>query len=204
MRIFLARRAALAGMLILAAGAPLAGCGTGSGIQVQREAHLPPDSAGARFMMLAARGQDRDPGYAQDAELVAAELTARHFVRVTEPTEARFAVMVWDRRAEGATDPVPRQDPTSGAPGRRRGGGRGGSRTRDSPVEYTSEGAPRPARHVEIQIYDLTRPEGAGQHVFTADARLTEAEAGGRGAAELIAAALRDFPGSGSQRYSVR
>ncbi len=203
--------------LLLGACGLLAGCGT-SGIQVQREAHLPPDSAGARFVMLAARGQDNDPVHARDAEMVASELAAHHFVRVTEPAEARFAVMVWDRRGEGATDPTPRSDPTAGATGRRRGGA-GGSSGRDTagggggrgprsqdnpPQEYVSDDHLQPARHVEIQIYDITRPQGPGQHVFTADARITEAEAHGRGAPELIAAALRDFPGSGSQSYSIR
>jgi glutathione S-transferase len=108
--------------LLLAACGLLAGCGT-SGIQVEREAHLPPGSAGASFMVLAARGQDNDPGYARNAELIAAELTARHFVRVTEPTAAHFAVMVWERRRDTpARDARPSESSTSGSRGRGRGG----------------------------------------------------------------------------------
>lgn len=184
----------------------LAGCAS-SGIQVEREAHLPPDSAGATFMMLAARGQDDDPGYARNADLVAAELAARHFVRVADPASARFAVMVWDRRGESrAAEDRPSTPPASGLRGRGRGrmglAGGGGMRSSPPPVD-APDPAPRPVRRVEIQIYDLARPRGPDEHVFTADARLAESEAGGRGAAELIAAALRDFPGRGRDRFSV-
>ncbi|MDB5377396.1 MAG: hypothetical protein JWR00_1842, partial [Rubritepida sp.] len=152
--------------LALAACGLLAGCGT-SGIQVEREAHLPPGSAGASFMVLAARGQDSDPGYARNAELVAAELTARHFVRVMEPAAARFAVMVWERSRDTPARATRLGDsPTSGSRGRGRGGSfgggmgmSGGGRTRgdSSPVETSGPG-PRPVRRVEIQIYDITQP----------------------------------------------
>jgi len=198
-------RPALAPILGLAG--LLAGCGT-SGIQVEREAHLPADSAGATFMMLAARGQDTDPGHARNADLVAAELVARHFVRVSDPAAAHFAVMVWDRRGESrAAEGRSGSSPASGLQGRGRGGmgmpGGSGRMRGGPPPADAPDPAPRPVRRVEIQIYDLTRPQGAGEHVFTADARVAESEVGERGAAELIAAALRDFPGRERERFSV-
>jgi hypothetical protein len=56
-------------------------------------------------------------------------------------------------------------------------------------------------RRVEIQIYDITQPQGPGQHVFNATARLPEGQAGG--AAEMIAAALRNFPGREQESFTV-
>jgi hypothetical protein len=191
--------------LILGLSGLLAGCGT-SGIRVQREAHFPSDGAGANFVMLAARGQDNDPAYARNAELVAAELTARHFVRVTEPASARFAVMVWEgRREPRAANDRPSEPPATGSRVRRGGMGMSdGSRARRNPTPSDAPGhdAP-PERRVEIQIYDLTRPRGRSEQVFMADAQLMETQAGGRGTRELIAAALRDFPGHERERFSI-
>jgi hypothetical protein len=71
----------------------------------------------------------------------------------------------------------------------------------DSPVDATGPD-PRPVRRVEIQIYDLTRTQGGGQHVFNATAQLTEEGTGG-GAAQMITAALRDFPGRERESFTV-
>lgn len=187
----------------------LAACGS-SGIEVEREAHLPANSAGASFMMLDARGQDADPRHARAADLVAAELTARHFVRVTEPAQARFAVMVWDRSREARPAEAPSGESSSSSyQGRGRGGmggpgGTGGRGGRMGGGPLPTEGAPasRAERRVEIQIYDLTQ-RGPGQHVFNATARLDDPQARGTGTAEMIAAALRDFPGRPRESFSV-
>lgn len=212
MRISLARR----GAVVLALGL-LAGCGS-SGIQVERVAQLPADSGGARFMMLTARTQDNDPSHAQLAELVAAQLAARNFVRVTEPAEARFAVMVWERRSGPGDAAPPRaastsdsQTPSRGRMGGGGGGfggggmGGGGRRGRPSNGMPPSEESGQPSRRthlVQIRIYDLTRPHGPDQRVFDSRAEISSAD--GRASTEtLIAAALRDFPGRAQETYSV-
>jgi hypothetical protein len=187
--------------------------------QVTRFHHMPPAGNGETFVVLPFKDQAGSLEWEQYADLIAQQLTAKGYVRVTQPTETKYAVLFAYTIDRGKTTEVPIFGQTGGGVTTFSGNTSGtvggtsysgvSSGTAYTPPTYGLIGSvpvTRFTRAVTLYIIDEPQSMAFGVPVKTFEA--TAGSVGSSGALAvvmpaMIAAIFKDFPGKSGETITV-
>jgi Domain of unknown function (DUF4136) len=191
--------------------------------QVTRFHHMPAAASGETFAVVPLNDQAGSLEWEQYADLVAQQLSAKGYVRVAQPTNAKYAVLFSYAidRGKTTTSEVPIFGQTGG--GVTTFNGTASGMVGGTPYSgFTSGSAYTPptygeigsvpvtmttfTRAVELEIFDVPQTLASGAPAKTFEA--TAGSAGSSGALAvvmpaMIAAIFKDFPGKSGETMSV-
>ncbi len=197
------------GPILLAAMLPGLGACTASGIDVTRRTSLSGVGRDAAFIVLLTDDQAGVADYQHYADLLVDDLRADGLVPASKPADARYAVMLAHilPKAHGGSEDdgsSAADGPISG--GRGMGGGHGGSggggfgHRGGRGMGGGDSGSDQDV--LRIAMFDLTKPRSPEERVFYAEVRAPSDRQSSDMVADMITAALRNFPGKPKESYT--